>query len=80
MKPLATTPLEQESESSNIVFLVPDDVLRMPWHTGYRGGGGERERMQKRLNVLRFKAWGFFTRLFMYYLHLLNEMRKIDNL
>ena len=32
--------LEQESESSNIVFLVPDDVLRMPWHTGYTGGGG----------------------------------------
>ena len=27
MKPLATTPLEQKSESSNIVFLVPDDVL-----------------------------------------------------
>ena len=41
MKPLATKPLEQESESLNIVFLVPDDVLRMPWHTGYRGGGGE---------------------------------------
>ena len=40
MKPLATAPLEQESESSTIVFLVPDDVLRMPWHTGYRGGGG----------------------------------------
>ena len=40
MKPLATTPLEQESESSNIVFLVPDDVLRMPWQTGYRVGGG----------------------------------------
>ena len=39
MKPLATTPLEQESESSTIVFLVPDDrdMLRMPWHTGYRG-------------------------------------------
>ena len=30
MKPLATAPLEQESESSIIVFLVPDDVLRMP--------------------------------------------------
>ena len=40
MKPLATTLLEQESKSSNIVFLVPDDVLRKPWHTGYRGGGG----------------------------------------
>ena len=40
MKPLAATPLEQESESSNIAFLVPDDVLRMPWHTGYMGGGG----------------------------------------
>ena len=76
MKPLATTPLEQESESSNIVFLVANDVLRMPWQTGYRGGGC----MQKRLNVLRFKAWGFFTLLFMYYLHLLNEMRKIDNM
>ena len=77
MKPLATTPIEQERESSNIVFLVPDDVFRMPWQTGYRGGG---ECMQKRLNVLRFKAWGFFTLLFMYYLHLLNEMRKIDNM
>ena len=30
MKPLATAPLEKESESSTIVFLVPDDVLRMP--------------------------------------------------
>ena len=30
IKPLATAPLEQESESSTIVFLVPDDVLRMP--------------------------------------------------
>ena len=60
----ATTPLEQEGESSNIVFLVPDDVLRMPWHTSYRGGGGGgegRKCMQKRLNVLRFKAWGSFT-------------------
>ena len=30
MKPLATAPLEQESESSTIVLLVPDDVLRIP--------------------------------------------------
>ena len=30
MTPLATAPLEQENESSTIVFLVPDDVLRMP--------------------------------------------------
>ena len=30
MKPLATALLEQESESSTIVFLMPDDVLRMP--------------------------------------------------
>ena len=30
MNPLATAPLEQESESSTIVFLVYDDVLRMP--------------------------------------------------
>ena len=29
MKSLATAPLEQESESSTIVFLVSDDVLRM---------------------------------------------------
>ena len=28
--PLATAPLEQESESSTIVLLVPDDVLRIP--------------------------------------------------
>ena len=40
MKHLATAPLEQESESLTMVFLVPDEVLRMPWHTGYRGGGG----------------------------------------
>ena len=51
MKSLATAPLEQESESSTIVFLLPDDVLRMPWHTGYRG----RKCMLKRSNVLRFK-------------------------
>ena len=30
MKPLATAPLEQESEFSTIVFLVSDDVLKMP--------------------------------------------------
>ena len=54
MKPLATAPLEQESESLTMVFLVLDDVLRMPWHTGYRG-----ERMQKRLVVLRFKTFRF---------------------
>ena len=30
VKPLATAPLEQESQSSTIVFLVPDDVLKMP--------------------------------------------------
>ena len=30
MKTLATVPLEQESESSTIVVLVPDDVLIMP--------------------------------------------------
>ena len=30
MKLLATAPLEQESEFSTIVFLVPDDVLKMP--------------------------------------------------
>ena len=30
MKPLATAPVEQESESSTIVFLVPDNVLIMP--------------------------------------------------
>ena len=47
MKPLATTPLEQESEPSNIVFLEPDDVLRKPWHTSYRGGGGERVYAEK---------------------------------
>ena len=50
MKPLATAPLEQESESLTMVFLVPDDVLRMPWHTGYGGC------KQERLNVLRFKT------------------------
>ena len=40
MESLATAPLEQESESSTMVFLVPDDVLRMPWHTVAIGGGG----------------------------------------
>ena len=40
MKPIATAPLEQESESLTMVFLVPDDVLRMPWHTGYTRGEG----------------------------------------
>ena len=30
MKPLAIAPLEQKSESSTILFLVTDDVLRMP--------------------------------------------------
>ena len=58
MKHLATAPLEPESESLTMVFLVRDDVLRMPWHTGYRGGGGGR---QKRLNVIRFETWRFFT-------------------
>ena len=76
MKPLATAPLEQESESSTIVFLVPDDVLRMPWHTGYRG----EKCMQKRLNVLRFKTWRFFYMIVNVSLHLFNEMRKFDNM
>ena len=46
MKPLATTPLEQESESSNIVLLVPDDVLN--WLYGEEGeGGGEKVYAEK---------------------------------
>ena len=70
MKPLATAPLEPESGSSTIIFLEPDDVLRMPWHIGYRGGGG-RKCMQKRLNVLMIVH---------VLLHLSNEMWKIDNI
>ena len=73
MKPLATAPLEQESESSTIAFLEPDDVLRMPWHIVCRGGGGGGY-MQKRLNVLRFKTWRVNILL-----HLFYEMWKIDN-
>ena len=47
LKPLATAPLEQESVSSPIVFLVPGDVLRMPWHIACRGGGGEKVYAEK---------------------------------
>ena len=36
--------------------------------------------MQKRLNVLRFKTWRFFYMSVYVLLHLLNEMRKIDNI
>ena len=36
--------------------------------------------MQKRLNVLRFKALVIFNMSFHILLHLLNEMRKIDNM
>ena len=39
MKLLATAPLERESGSSTIVFIVPDDVLRMPlvhWSYGLK--------------------------------------------
>ena len=61
MKHLATAPLEQESESLTMVFLVPDEVLRMPWHTGYRGEGWGGGGKQKRLNVIRFETWRFFT-------------------
>ena len=47
MKLLATAPLEQESESSTIVFLVPDDVLKMPFTyplaIGAKRISGERE-------------------------------------
>ena len=75
MKPLDTAPLEQESESLTMVFLMPEDVLRMPWHTGYSG-----ECMQKRQNVLRFKTWRFFYMIVHVLLHLFNEMRKIDNM
>ena len=78
MNPLATAPLKHESESSTIVFLVPDDVLRMPWDTGYRGGGG-RKCMQKRLNVLRLKHGDFYMTGHVL-LHLFNGMRKIDNM
>ena len=44
MKPHATVPLEQESESSTIVFIVPDDLLRMPlahWSYGAKRISGE---------------------------------------
>ena len=63
MRPLATALLEQESESLTTVFLVPDDVLRMPWHTGYR-----EECMQKRPNVLRFKTWRFSVNMIVHVL------------
>ena len=36
--------------------------------------------MQKRLNVLRFKTWRFFYMSVHVVLHLLNEMKKIDNM
>ena len=36
--------------------------------------------MQKRLNVLRFKTCRFFNMSVHVLLHLLNEMRKIDNM
>ena len=36
--------------------------------------------MQERLNVLRFKPWRFFYLSVNVLLHLLNEMRKIDNM
>ena len=46
IKPLATAPLEQESEFLTMALFVQDDVLRMPWHTGYtRGGGGSVSRI-----------------------------------
>ena len=36
--------------------------------------------MQKRVNVLRFKAWVFFYMSVHVLLHLLNAMRKNDNM
>ena len=33
MKSLATVPLEQESESSTIVFIVPDDLVENAFGT-----------------------------------------------
>ena len=37
--------------------------------------------MQKRLNVLSFKTWRFLHELSVHVLlHLLNEIRKIDNM
>ena len=64
-------------ESLTMVFLVPDDVLRMPWHTGYRGGGGC---MLKRLNILRLNNIDIFYMIVHVLLHLIYEMRKVDNM
>ena len=36
--------------------------------------------MQKRLNFLRFKTWRIFYMSVHVLLHLINEMRKIDNM
>ena len=77
MKPFAKAPLEQKSESSTIVFLVPDNVLRMPlayWSYGLK------EYREKVYNVLRVKTWRFFYMSVHVLLHLLNEMRKLDNM
>ena len=61
---------------------MPDDVLRMPWHTGYRGGGGGGRggSMQKRLNILRLNNIDIFYMIVHVLLHLINEMRKVDNM
>ena len=82
MKLLATAPLEQESESSTIVFLVPDDVLRMPLAYWPRGRIEYPQKVYagERLNVLRFKPWRLFYMSVHVLLHLFNEMRKIDNM
>ena len=48
-------------ESSTIVFLVPDDVMRMPLAYSPLGLIEYPEKVYalERLNVLRFKPWSF---------------------
>ena len=64
MTPFGTAPLEQESESSTIALLVPDDVLRIPLAYWPMAIGAKRilgeSVCRKRLNVLRFETWIFF--------------------
>ena len=73
IKHFATAPFEQESESSTIVFLVPDDVLKMPlayWPKGLK------EYREKVCDVLRFTTWKLFTRVSMFIVFIKCDEKK----
>ena len=58
---------------------IPIDTDYIPWHTGYKGGGGEKVYAEKTecSKILNMENFYMIVHVL---LHLFNEMSKIDNM